>query len=227
MGPTTSTSSDTSNSTRAHSRNESFGNEVSSERGIETHEPPHPVSRISRSGAETGSSSGNSYRSNLPRPQVSGKSESSSAASSTTATGNGNDTTGNYYSDENEKDSSDDDDILQLMIQTGLSKSKSEPVDLKKKQLRTRNRTSDRRSKSKSPRNSKIIPGVRIPSLKLKPTTPDAKDANLSLDLKTESEDITENTETPTTVMAVSEMWTDVSPNPDSNPAPVAFTAPI
>merc|ERR1712079_390061 len=230
MGPTTSTSSDTSNSTRAHSRNESFGNEVSSERGIETHEPPHPVSRISRSGAETGSSSGNSYRSNLPRPQVSGKSESSSAASSTTATGTGNrndSQTGNanYYSDE--KDSSDDDDILQLMIQTGLSKSKSEPVDLKKKQLRTRNRTSDRRSKSKSPRNSKIIPGVRIPSLKLKPTTPDAKDANLSLDLKTESEDITENTETPTTVMAVSEMWTDVSPNPDSNPAPVAFTAPI
>ena len=72
-----------------------------------------------------------------------------------------------------------------------------------------------------------LIPGVRIPSLKLKPTTPDAKDANLSLDLKTESEDITENTATPTTVMAVSEMWTDVSPNPDSNPAPVAFTAPI
>ena len=76
-------------------------------------------------------------------------------------------------------------------------------------------------------RNIYLIPGVRIPSLKLKPTTPDAKDANLSLDLKTESEDITENTATPTTVMAVSEMWTDVSPNPDSNPAPVAFTAPI
>ena len=35
--PTTSTSSAASNSTRAHSRNESFGNEVSSERGIETH----------------------------------------------------------------------------------------------------------------------------------------------------------------------------------------------
>ena len=111
-------------------------------------------------------------RSNLPRPQVSGKSESSSAASSTTATGNGNETgntsytgntTGNatnYYSDENaDKESSDDDDILQLMIRTGLSKSKSEPVDLKRKQLRTRNKPN--RSKSKSPRNSKIIPGVR------------------------------------------------------------------
>ena len=100
--------------------------------------------------------SSKNYRSNLPRPQVSGKSESSSAASSTTATGNGNATgntsytgketgntsytgnetgntsytgnTTNYYSDENaDKESSDDDDILQLMIRTGLSKSKSIP----------------------------------------------------------------------------------------------------
>ena len=145
------------------------------------------MSRNSRGEASTevlsySPASSSNCRSNLPRPQVSGKSESSSAASSTTATGNGNEpgntsytgnetgntsytgnTTGNttnYYSDENaDKESSDDDDILQLMIRTGLSKSKSEPVDLKRKQLRTRNKPN--RSKSKSPRNSKIIPGVR------------------------------------------------------------------
>ena len=118
-------------------------------------EPSHPVSRSSRSEGETTNSSTNSYRSNLPRPQVSGKSESSSAASSTTATG-----TTNYYSDENENGSSDDDDILQLMIRTGLSKSKSEPLDLKKKQVVLR-KNKPPRSKSKSPRNSKVIPGVR------------------------------------------------------------------
>ena len=114
------------------------------------------MSRSSRSEGETTNSSTNSYRSNLPRPQVSGKSESSSAASSTTATG-----TTNYYSDENDENgSSDDDDILQLMIRTGLSKSKSEPLDLKKKQVVLR-KNKPARSKSKSPRNSKVIPGVR------------------------------------------------------------------
>ena len=119
-----------------------------------------------------------------------------------------------------------------------MPKSKSEPVDLSKKQRYARSQSSllsttnnqvkkrenKPRSKSKSPRNSAIIPGVRISKLKLNLTPTgssqsksssaspaDPKKVDMTLDLKNE----------PTTVvkkagwqgMAVSEIWADESPN--------------
>ena len=62
-----------------------------------------------------------------------------------------------------------------------MPKSKSEPIDLKKRlgarsqssllSSNVKKREPKPRSKSKSPRNSKVIPGVRISELKLIPNS--------------------------------------------------------
>lgn len=118
----------------------------------------------------------------MPRPQLSGKSGSSSNSSI------------KRYSDESSSDDTDDnDDLLANCIRSGmqsLQKSKSEPLDLKKKGLSK----SSSKSSLKSPRGSKVIPGVRINELKLKPTTP------------------TTNTPPPMEFIGAN-MWTDQSPN--------------
>ena len=134
-----------------------------------------------------------------------------------------------------------------------MPKSKSEPVDLSKKQRYARSQSSllstttnqvkkrentKPRSKSKSPRNSAIIPGVRISKLKLNltptsgsgsksssasPADPN-KIVDMTLDLKNENgENISHPYGTPCTNtvvkkagwqgMAVSEIWADESPN--------------
>ena len=165
-------------------------------------DPSHPVSRIS----EAESASSGSFRSNLPRPQVSGKSDSSSAASSSTS--GAKKPFKNYISDSSDDESDDnDDDLLAKCIQSGMPKSKSEPLDLKKKSL------SRRRSKSKSPRNSGIIPGVRISQLKLITKTPEepksASPKTMTLELKSPNDNSMNGSK-----MAVNEMWTDLSPNP-------------
>ena len=138
--------------------------------------------------------------SNLPRPQVSGKSGSSSSSTRSK--------TLNSSSDE---DSDENDALLEKCISLGISKSKSEPLDLKKK-LRSQSslvsstkRENRTRSKSKSPRNSKVIPGVAIAELKLispgdKPKEPPKEEPKMALNLNEP--------------VAVSQMWDDKSPNP-------------
>ena len=78
-------------------------------------------------------------------------------------------------SDSNSEEDERLDNLLATCFSAGIPKSRSEPVDLKSKSLSKlrRDKTSPNtsnpreRSKSKSPRNSRIIPGVRIAGLKL------------------------------------------------------------
>ena len=78
-------------------------------------------------------------------------------------------------SDSNSEEDERLDNLLATCFSAGIPKSRSEPVDLKSKSLSKlrRDKTSPttsnprERSKSKSPRNSRIIPGVRIAGLKL------------------------------------------------------------
>ena len=105
----------------------------------------------------------------------------------------------------------------------GISKSKSEPLDLKKK-LRsqsslvssTQRDNRKPRSKSKSPRNSRVIPGVKISELKLISPSGDTpkeppKEIESKMTLNLSSEPV-----------AVSQMWDDQSPNPPlANPNPI------
>ena len=87
------------------------------------------------------------------------------------------------------------------------------------------------RSTSKSPRNSRIIPGVRIPELKLKRRSREVTPTEVQEEEQREESTVqeTKQHEEPTTPivaaaalpsMAVSEIWTDESPNVASKPFP-------
>ncbi len=129
-----------------------------------------------------------------PRPEASGRSDSS--GSSVGKGSKGSKASGKTYSAggaqaaasaavgsiDNDDDDDDGDDLLAECIYSGLPKSKSEPLSLKERTrkkassgggggsggVKRREKKGDRRSTSKSPRNSRVVPGVRIPELKLK-----------------------------------------------------------
>merc|ERR1712018_430595 len=74
----------------------------------------------------------------------------------------------------------EEENLLASFLNSGISKSKSEPLNLKssaqnkksKRQAKTAKKSSNPRPKSKSPRNSTVIPGVRQTQLRLIPTSP-------------------------------------------------------
>ena len=127
------------------------------------------------------------YLSHLPRrPEALGRSESSGSSTKSSlrksgqATDNEDTTTStiinqntsiDQHGDASCEDEEEDDDLL-FCINSGMQKSKSEPSNLrldKKSAKKSKQAKKGNRSNSKSPRNSKIIPGVRIAELKLKP----------------------------------------------------------
>eukprot|EP00095_Tigriopus_kingsejongensis_P000723 maker-scaffold338_size202645-snap-gene-1.14 protein:Tk00723 transcript:maker-scaffold338_size202645-snap-gene-1.14-mRNA-1 annotation:"adenomatous polyposis coli" len=159
-------------------------------------------------------SSAGVFRSHLPRPQALGRSESSGSSTKSCRTDNA--------SPEPDKlsksgESDDDEELMACVINIGMPKSKSEPLDLKDKVVKREKKASskhNRRSTSKSPRNSKVIPGVRIAELKLKPRSTSQEKESLTLPL-TKNEPPTEGdqAETPVSSARMSQIWSDESPN--------------
>ncbi|TRY69315.1 hypothetical protein TCAL_09734, partial [Tigriopus californicus] len=172
-------------------------------------------------------SSAGVFRSHLPRPQALGRSESSgsSTKSSRSRTGRSsphpNRTAKSSESDDDDDD--DDEELMACVINIGMPKSKSEPLDLKaangisvvKREKKSGSASSkNRRSTSKSPRNSKVIPGVRIAELKLKPRSTSQEKESLTLPLQEKTEPSSLSLNTPVNDdLGVSQMWTDESPN--------------
>ena len=153
---------------------------------------------------------------------MSGKSGSSS--SSTRSTNKNIDSSSDDDNGDDDDDSDENDALLEKCISLGISKSKSEPLDLKKK-LRsqsslvssTQRDNRKPRSKSKSPRNSRVIPGVKISELKLispgdtpkePPKEEEHIESKMTLNLSSEP-------------VAVSQMWDDQSPNPPASTNPL------
>ena len=114
--------------------------------------------------------------------------------------------------------------MLASFLNSGISKSKSEPLNLKssaqskksKRQAKNTKKSSNARPKSKSPRNSTVIPGVRQTQLRLIPTSPldsskspqwDDKKNKMTLPIASNHQ------------MAVSDIWTDESPNVARGPS--------
>ena len=111
-------------------------------------------------------------------------------------------------------------------LNSGISKSKSEPLNLKsstcnkksKKQPKTIQKQISR-PKSKSPRNSRVIPGVRITELKLK-TKSSVEKEEVTLDSESNQYPKTPEGKTKMALpissnhqMAISDIWKDESPN--------------
>ena len=128
--------------------------------------PPNPRTEASGRSDSSGSSTGKTSKGS--RSSRSGGANSSNTSFSNPGAG-GHDSSGG----------DDEEDLLSTLVNSGMPKSKSEPLNLKGKLERVggaggvvrRDKKGDikRRSTSKSPRNSKIIPGRKIPELKLKP----------------------------------------------------------
>merc|ERR1719187_2338652 len=155
--------------------------------------PAHFASRNSKTSSATVSSPG-SFQSHLPRPSTVGRSESSGSSTA------GRRTAGDVGQIEEERTSSlsslsteslnntnlDEEDLLADCISSAMPKSKSEHYDLagkgkkhRKSPVREKSKSAERearRSTSKSPRNSRLIPGVAIAELKLKPRTSPPKE---------------------------------------------------
>ncbi len=117
-----------------------------------------------------------------PRPEASGRSDStgSSTKSSCSARSGSNIRSNNNDCDSSSEEDNEEEDYMASCIKFGMLKSKSEPLNLRKTKSavaagsssrvqRREGAKERRRSASKSPRNSKIVPGVRITELKLKP----------------------------------------------------------
>ena len=106
-------------------------------------------------------------------------------------------------------------------MNSGICKSKSEPLNLKsvaqnKKSKKQKNTPKNSRPKSKSPRNSTIIPGVRQTHLRLIPTSP------LDNSQTTKWAEKKENMTLPVASnhqMAISDIWADESPNVARGPS--------
>ena len=167
------------------------------------------------------------FRSHIPRPEALGRSESSGSSSKSVKRSPSNNS--NVEAGNNRVDSvtseEDEEDLLASCITFGLPKSKSEPLDLKNKFGAKGKKSSkadksvrrrENRSKSKSPRNSKLIPGVRISELRLVPKEKQSSSSSESTPQKpSQDTDVT-----PTTLpflkppsMALSDIWNDESPN--------------
>ena len=170
------------------------------------------------------------FQSNIPRPASVARSGSSS--SSTGGRVNGKNTrqdntdsgvknrskTTNYTSDDNSSSNAEEEEnLLASFLNSGISKSKSEPLSLKSsahtKKSKKQSKTAKKyipRPKSKSPRNSTIIPGVRQTHLRLIPTSPlDSSKSPNWCETKTKMTlPISSHQQ-----MAVSDIWTDESPN--------------
>ena len=181
----------------------------------------------------------------LPRPSSVARS-GSSAGSSTNGKDNVNErgnnsrnhkatTPGTYRpsvqdrsGDDSSSNAEEEENLLASFLNSGISKSKSEPLNLKssaqgkksKKQAKTITKASNSRPKSKSPRNSGcytgVIPGVRQTHLKLIPTSPlDASKSPQWDDKKTKMTlPIASNHQ-----MAISDIWADESPNVARGPS--------
>ena len=149
-------------------------------------------------------------RSHLPRPTVLGRSESSgSSRAGKSPSGSGGGSSRNAYDnlEGDSKDETDEDDLLGTLVSGGMPKSKSEPLDLKGKvKLREKKVNKDKDRRKSSPRNSKVIPGVKINELKLKPRSRESTPPVTQQQLQQPRD---------TGCMAVSDIWTDDSPNLD------------
>lgn len=179
-------------------------------------------------------SSAGVFRSHLPRPQALGRSESSGSSTKSSRTGRVSADPNRSTNSATKSSESDDDDeeLMACVINIGMPKSKSEPLDLKtgnanavvKREKKSGSATSkNRRSTSKSPRNSKVIPGVRIAELKLKPRSTSQEKESLTLPLQSncESSSITLKTPVNDDNLGVSQIWTDESPNCAQGPRTV------
>ena len=177
------------------------------------------------------------FQSHLPRPTSTARSSGSSNSSTNGKIHKGGKvgTEGDQTSRKQAKhtaDASDDDSssnaeeeehLLASLLNSGISKSKSEPSNLKNSALLRKSSKQSKNSKkpvlrnnSKSPRNSTIIPGVRQTHLKLIPTSP----------LDTSPSPKWQETKTKMTLpiasshqMAISDMWADESPNVARGPS--------
>ena len=131
------------------------------------------------------------FRSHLPRPYVLGRSGSSSSSKAGTKS-----PASNYQADlvlDDDSGSDDSDELVQQIVNRGLAKSKPDPKSKEKVKLREKKK----KATSKSPRNSKVIPGVAINELKLKPRSSDnlaqfQQDQDLATPVVEVPKDITE-----------------------------------
>ncbi len=129
--------------------------------------------------ATSGNSEAPKFKSHIPagpRPEISGRSDSSGSSTGRTSKSKSSAGGSRDNSVRLEDDDDDSDDLLENLASSGMPKSRSEPLNLKAKLEKrsaagavTKRDKTRLRSTSKSPRNSGVIPGVRIPELKLKP----------------------------------------------------------
>lgn len=160
---------------------------------------PRPQA-IGRSGSSASSKSG----ATLNRTKSPASQASTSEADKPEPKTSGKQKTGVSDSDSNDEDDERFDNLLATCFTSGMAipKSRSEPVDLKSKslsKLRRDKSTSNgaekvrARSKSKSPRNSRFIPGVRITELKLVSRHSDQQKSETSTPTKVEPLAVKEN----------------------------------
>ena len=158
------------------------------------------------------------FKSHLPRPQAIGRSESSGSSKSGRLS---RPKTPNAENDADGESSDDDDDLLANCVNSGMPKSKSEPLDLKVVKRKKKKSSPDQRPNSKSPRNSRVIPGVRIAELKLLPTSKSKEEVAKEEEPKNHHKEMTLEFNNKPDAMAISDMWTDESPNVAFPPKPL------
>jgi len=154
--------------------------------------PVHPASRVSTHSSVTVSSPG-SFQSHLPRPSTVGRSESSGSSSAGVPrqkTPDHNSSLSSLSTESLNNTNADEEDLLASCIFSAMPKSKSEHYDLAGKTKKNRkspsrekskSKSPSRRSTSKSPRGSRLIPGVVIPELRLIPRTSPPRDSGAKM----------------------------------------------